>query len=887
MPLTPRQRAIGLVSRLRNLLARRRIAEEAEHEIQMHLDLLTARNIRTGMSPAQARRMARAKFGGVTQLKESLRDQVGFPAFESLVLDVRYAVRGLLKNPGFSLIVVLTLGVGIGANAAIFSFVNALLLQSLPYPGADRLVSVQESSPPSPFFVTPGDYVDWKEESGVFETLSAYSYRTYGLAAGSGDTELLYVAATSADFFRTLRVQPLLGRTFLPGEDQPGRDQVVVLSHGLWTRSFGGEHGVVGREITLDGRDHTVIGVMPPGFEFPAGARDVWTPMVITGALANDRRNHSVLTVGRLRAGVTLPHARARMEALGVHLAEVHPRTNTGRGVEVVELRHQQRDVTGPFLVFGQLAAMLVLLIACANVSNLQLGRATSRSRELTIRAALGAGRWRIGRLVVTESLLLSLAGSGVGILVAVWGVAVLKDSVSPEMARWIQGFRHIAVDWPVLAFSLALAATAGIVSGLAAASEAWRPVVMHGLREGTPTGTLRRASGRRVLVAAQVALAVVLTVSAGQAIHGFQSLSSSSRGFSAQGVGTMLIRPRDAVVEDPHRVVEFYDDVLVSAATVPGVESAALVSVLPASLWHGPTVEFRIEGRPEPGPGEIPLADVLVASADYFRTVGIPILDGRTFDVRDDARRDSDFPVVVSRRLARLYWPAGDPLGKRVQLPAIATRREWGSVVGVVGDVRQNWFEVERPFLYISAEQVANRQMYLAVRGAGAVERLLSDTTRELRRKEPGLPFFDGKPLSVAVDEAAAGVREVAGVMGVFGALALLLAAIGVYGVMAYSVGQREREFGIRLALGAAPGTVLGAVVRQGLGTAGIGLEHRRCRGPGPDSSCGQLPVRDQRRQHGRDRCGVDAGLRNRSRGLLPARPTGRAGRSRAGAPV
>ncbi len=861
-PMSPWRAVVAFVSRLRGLCARRRLAREAEQEIELHLDLLAARYVREGNAPAEARRLARAKFGGVAQIREELRDQAGFPMLESWVRDVRHAARGLLRNPGFSLVVILTLGVGVGANAAVFSFVNAVLLQPLPYVEADRLAAVQETNPPAPFLVTPGDYVDWRERNEVFETLSGYLYSVSGLTTPAGDAELLYTVAVSADFFRTLRARPLVGRTFLPGEDRPGRDEVAVIGHGLWTRRFGGEPGIVGREIALDGRPFTVIGVMPPEFEFPPGGRDVWTPLVLTEADRNDRRNHGVVTVGRLRAGVTLERARAAMAALGDRLAAAHPRTNTGRGVEVVELRHQQRGVTGPFLLLGQIAAVLVLLIACANVSNLQLGRMTSRAREMTVRAALGAGRWRIGRLVAVESLLLALVAGGIGIVVAAWGVGVLKDSISPEMARWIQGFRDIAVDWPVLAFSLAVAAVAGVAFGLAAASAAWRPAVMDGLREGAPTGTARRASLRRVLVAAEVALAVVITVSAGQAVQGFRALHAGSRGFSPQGVGTMLIRPPDARVEDSRRVIEFYDDVLARASAVPGVEGAGLVSQLPASLRHGPTVELRIEGRPESAPGETPLADVLVASGGYFRTAGIPLLDGRTFDGRDDAG-DGDFAVLISEGLARRYWPDGNALGQRLQVPAIAAGGAWASVVGVVGDVRQNWFEAERPFLYLSAGQVANRQMYLTVRGRGTVERLLSETALALRRMDPALPIFEGLPMSVAVDTGVAGVREVAGhgcsgcwrcccrlsvaaVMGVFGVLALLLSARlrrdGVLRGSARAGARHPHGAGRRAPRGARRGR------QAGPGNGGRRPLHRGSRGDGHDPPVRRPAVRDQR---------------------------------------
>ena len=746
------------------------------------------------------------------------------------------------------------------------------------------------TAPPSPFFVTPGDYVDWKTHNEVFQTLSGYAFQSLALteaAGASGDAELLQLAVTSADFFRTLRARPLLGRTFLPDEDQAGRERVAVLSHGLWTRRFGSERGIVGREIALDGLSHSVIGVMPADFDFPVGAVDAWIPMVVTPVQRNDRRDHSVLTVGRLRRGVSLGHARARMQALGARLAETHPETNTGRAVEVLKLRHEQRGVIGPFVLLGQLAAVFVLLIACANVSNLQVARAAAKGREMAIRAALGAGRWHIGRLVVLESLLLALVATGLGIAVAGWGVGVLRNSVSPEAARWIQGFPHIAVDWTVLGFSLALAGGAGAVSGLVVSSEAWRHAVMNGLREGSPAGTVRRASLRRILVVTEVALAVVVTVSAGQMIQGFQSLASGSRGFSAEGVGTLRIRLRDAGIEDAEQIRAFHDGVVASATAVPGVESAALVSGLPAGLTVRPTVEFRIEGRPEPSPGQAPLADLQIASPDYFGTVGVPLLDGRTFDAYDGPEGNGEATVVVSERLARLYWPGENPLGHRLRVRGDALGGDWWRVVGVVGDVRQNWFEAERPFLYLPATRVAYRQMYLAVRGD----------------RQRAAPVVGDRPDAQAERPEPARLRRTAaercggrggggrsrggrgdGCVRCAGAAALRCRCLW---------GDGLRGEAARAGNGHSPGA--GSLARRGApddGAPGVGggggRRVRRAPGRGGHVAClGRPSVRNQREQHDHHRGGVDPGVRGRPRGPLPAGPTGGARRPGASAAV
>lgn len=740
-----------------------------------------------------------------------------------LATDLAYVIRGLLRNPGVTLTIVLTLSVGIGANAAIFSVVRSLILRPLPFPDPDRLVSVQEDSPETQFFVTIGDYLDWKHNSQLFATLSAYTYRSFVLestSGSSGDSDVLQAVATSSDFFRALGVEPMFGRTFLPAEDRPGAGQVVVLSHGVWTRVFGGDRGVLGLEILLERRPHTVIGVMPADFDFPVGGIDVWTPRVFSPEQRQDRRQRGTMVFGRLLPDVTLAQADTSLKALAAHLADTYPLTNTGRSAKVVELRHQQASTTAPFLVIGQMTAFLVLCIACANVSNLQLARVTARRRETMTRVALGGGRRQIARLLLIESLSLSIGGGLCGTALAGWGVGALKDAVSPDSARFILGFEDIAVDWTVLAFSLAIAAGAGVLCGLSAVWAAFRDAPMGDLRAA------RSGSSRhlwcRTLVAGEIAIAIVVAISAGQMVSGFRALVSADRGFSSERVTMFQTRLTGPRYEDPQQARAFYDDLLATVSAGRAVEHAALVSTLPAGIRPGPSVEFQIEGL-QPRPGEVPLADLRTVSPDYFSAIDIPLRQGRTFNDLDDPRGSAASSVIINERLAAQYWPNGNPIDKRLRLSR--PQGPWLRVVGVVGNVRQNWFTSENPRLYVPAVQSPGRSMYLVVRGSVQAGDAPPVMTQELLDVAPDVSVLAPRPLSAAVEESVAGIREAATLMGLFGLLAMFLAAVGAYGLMAYSVKQRQHEFGLRIALGATPYSIVWLVVQEALMLTAAGI--------------------------------------------------------------
>jgi putative ABC transport system permease protein len=741
-----------------------------------------------------------------------------------LLLDLRLAFRVLLKNPAFMLAATLTLGVGIGANAAIFSFVSSLLLRPLPFPDQDRLVNVREKGRVQSFLAAPGDYKEWAAPNGVLTELAAYGYRDLTISTGAGEQDSTAVlgAGVSANFFRTLGVTPLLGRVFAPSEDQAGSDDVAILSHALWAGRFGADDRVLGRQVSLGDRTVTIVGVMRADFDFPLGGVDLWVPLALTAAQLNDHRGHSLMTVGRMKPDVSLAKADAYFRTLGAQMELTHPGTNAGRGVTVVPLREQSGEYTTPFLLVLQAAAGFVMMIAFANVAGLQLARAVARRKEIALRIALGGKRWAVARVVLVESALVSATGSALGIAFALAGVRILKTGLPQQLARYVLGWDRISLDWPVLVFTLVSSALAGLLFGSLAAFHSFGPNVIDALRDGDQSGqNVQRHYLRKVLVTAEIALTLVMVVAAGQMVKGFDALIGNNRGFDPERVLTLHVGlPQHAY--DWQETGAVYDRLADTLAALPAVETASAVSNLPGGTRPNQVAEIRFEGRPEPAENDFPVAEVQVVTPGYFQTLKIPLRRGRYLERQDGV--DSSLTAMIAEGLARKYWPGEDPVGKRLRLIEPGGVR-WRKVVGVAADVRQNWFDAtSRPMIYVPVSQYPRRWMYLALRGPADLHALTLAARAELRRFDPRIPVYDVKPLGTVIDESIAGVRIAAWTMEVFGAVALILSAVGVYGLMAYSVNQRQREFGIRLALGAHPAAVRRMVMGQGLWMVAVG---------------------------------------------------------------
>lgn len=750
-----------------------------------------------------------------------------------LLTDIAFAGRVLKKEPSFILVAILTLGLGIGANSIIFSFVNTLLLKPLPFRDLQNLVSLREESRLQSFTllaVTPADYLDWKSETTAFEQLAAYQYRDCSLGQSlsvAGVPQRVLAARVSANFFSALDLQPAYGRAFVSEEEQPEHEDVTILSHGLWRRQFGGDLGILGRQIFVDQHPYMVVGIMPENFDFPLGGVELWTPLTLSAAERNERRTHSLIVMGRLRPGLSMAQALANVQSITRRLEHEYPQTNSGRGVKIVPLREQQGDFIKPFLLLMQIATIFVLGIACTNVANMQLARSTARSREVTIRTALGASRPRIIRLLLVESLILGLSGGALGIALAFWGVTALKQSLPPDVVKFVMGWKQIQVDWRVLLFALLIAAGSGILFGLSAALQCSRVNLNEGLNENNRGGSVRiQTRLRALLVVAEVVLALMMLVASLQMIRGFHALLDAYRGFSPDQVLTFRLNLPERKYATPRGIASFYDELLRNISSISGVASTSAVSNLPGSLRMNLSSEFRIEGAPEPIGSEIPWTDVQVVSADYFQSLRVRLQHGRTFAFQDGA--ESTPVVIISERMARQYWPNENPIGKRVKLVGWQGVGDWRSIVGVVDDVRQYWFErTSRPTLYIPVPQFPRRAAYVLVRNKDKqdLNSLISSVTAEVRRLDPNLPVYDIKPMQAVISESIAAVRISANLMAIFGIIALLLSALGVYGIMSYSVAHRQREFGVRLALGAPRSSLLRMILRHALILAGIGI--------------------------------------------------------------
>ena len=743
-------------------------------------------------------------------------------AMDTLRQDFLYALRRLLKNPGFTAVAVLTLALGIGANTAIFSVINAVLLRPLPYPEADRLVGVYQVWKGERNVMSPANFLDIRAQSQTLADAAAVDSGEYTLT-GAGDPIRLRGSEVSASFFDVLRARPLLGRTFAPDENEPGKDKVAVLGYGLWQQRFGGRTDLPGTSISVDGTPRTVIGIMPPGFSYPSD-QELWIPIEYTDSTRGARGAWYLNVIARLERGVSPEQSASEIATLGTTLERQYPRENTDVGLTTFPLQEALVGDLRPALLVLIGAVGFVLLIACANVANLLLARAAARETELAVRTAMGAGRGRLVRQLLTESLVLGTLGGLAGLLIAFWGCDALV-ALQPD---GIPRLNEIAIDRNVVLFTGGIALVTGLFFGAIPAIQMTRGSLAASLKEGGRGNMAAHGSARMraALVVAEMGLAVMLLAGAGLLIKSFGRLQAVDPGFQPdQTLSFELSLPRTTYEQDA-QVAAFYDRLLDRVRSLPGVRSAGAVMGLPLSGMRF-NISFRVQGRPDAAPGQEPAMEVRVATADYFRTLGIPLLRGRFFADSDAA--DAPQVAILSEAAARKYFPNEDPIGKQIVMGwrrRTDDKRAGGEVIGVVGDVKELGLDEEYPAeIYLPARQWPVGRMAVVARTAVPPLTLAEEMTQAVHELDANLPVANIRTVDDIVAESIAQPRFYMTLLAVFAAVALVLAAIGIFGVMSYTVSQRTREIGIRMALGAEGGSVVSMVVRQAMLLAIVGL--------------------------------------------------------------
>jgi predicted permease len=814
---------LKLRSLVQNLFSSSRVEADLDHEVRSHLAMVEEEKIREGMSADEAQRAARIELGGIEQVKEQVREERMGNWFRSVLSDCRFAFRQLRKSPSFTVVSLITLTVGIGANTAIFSFADLLLNHPVSLQHLNRLVSVDQiRADGEEMPLSAANFRDLRTETESLESFASYQEWSANLLGSSGAEECRGIRA-GEDFFAALEAKPLLGRTFFPDEHRPGQNHVAVLSYAFWQREFAGDPRVTDETLRLNEQNYTIVGVMPANFRFPPGGAQFWVPLAFDDTQANDRVHGTLAGIGRLKTSTTLEQAQAELDTLWSQLQQRYPNANRQWKLSVLSLGERlvyqdSRQFAALFLC----VAAFVLLIACVNVANLQLARAASRQREFSIRAALGAERKRIVRQLFTESLFLAAVGGAGGLLLAFWGVALMRAKM-PAQVREISDISGMRVDLRAFLFTLFAAIAAGLLSG---AIPAFRSSRVN-LRESLETGGARVAGAgqrlRRVFVLSEVILAVVLLIGAGLMVKGFYLLATRQTAMNPQTLLTFHLNLSANRYATPQQQQAFYAQVLDRIRSIPGVEAASAVSGLPFSFYENGQKAFTGETR---GASEADLPSVMeeAVSDDYFRVLRLPLLEGRLFDQRDGSGTAA--VAIISESMAQRLWPgAPQTVGRRLKIPGGNTPNDWITVVGVVGNTRHEVYDRSfRSIFYRPLTQAMGSSMDFALRTSIDPHAMVGTVRSGVAEMDPTQPVLSFMTMTEKINEQASALQFVAALMGLFGLVAIVLSAAGIYGLVAYAVAERRREIGIRMALGARASQVLAMVVRLGVSLVAIG---------------------------------------------------------------
>src|SRR5712692_860585 len=812
---------------LRQLFSRRRLYGDLSEEIHAHLEEKIEELIATGMSRKEATAAARREFGNITLVEEDSRTVWRWPSIENSLIDLRYAARMLWKSPGFTAAAVLSLALGIGANSAIFSFIDAWMIKPLPYPQPGRLMIFQAHETKKGWtrnsVTSTADFLDFQKQNTSFEQTAAWTGWNFNLT-GDGPPELVEGGRVSWNYFDALGVKPMLGRTFTSDEDRPGAGHVAILGQGLWQSRFASQPNIIGRNITIGGEAYTVVGVMPGTFQFPLmGIANLWTPLALTDKERADRSRSWFAAFGRLKPGVTPEQAGAESAAIFGRLEMQFPQTNRNLTLLVSSMIEEiGRNEGTPEVMICFAIVGLILLIACANVANLMLARATNRAKEFAVRGALGATRSRLARQLLTESVLLFFLAGVAGLFFGLWGMRWIESQIPGHIRGYLVNYGHVDLDFTTLAFTLGIALLCGLVFGLAPAFENSRLDVNLTLKEasGQTSGSKRSARLRRIFVAAEIALAVVVLISTTLLVKSFFISVHSSPGYNPANVMVaQLALPKTKYPQDS-RLRNFSDDVLARIHALPQVVSVGAASSVPYGAF-GQAVEVEAVGKPATQPGERRGARFTAVSTNYFSAMQIALVKGRLFNSADEQSNSQS--VIINQTFARQFWPDEDPIEQRLQF---GERHTVCKIVGVVNDIKMYQLR-ERPErqMYVPLAQFPSGTLGFVVRTAGdstAMPTAIRDTIWAVDRDQPVSSVESLETLMVVQD---AGNRVLTKLMVFFGALAMFLGAIGIYSVMAHLVSQRTHEIGIRTALGASPPQVMGMVIGQGLKLASIGV--------------------------------------------------------------